>query len=179
MSKLTLTRRSWPRNVSPTAAGCNYQWGITRDRIDDMSVSSRRIKSICRVLIGLLFFTQLTVASYACPRLSDVATMGNIHPAAPLAAQETALAAAPMSADCDQVDQEAANLCVEHCRPGQQSAEASPAPVVHAATATLLYSLPSQPVQVPGFGRTFPAVDVNVAAAPPPPHAIVHCVFRI
>lgn len=144
-----------------------------------MSLSSRRIKSICRVLIGLLFFAHLTVASYACPRLSDVGTMANSHPAAPVAAEEMAMAAAPMSADCDQVDQEAANLCVEHCRHGQQSTDSTPAPVVHAAMATLLYSLPPQPVQMPGFGRTFPAVGVDVAAAHPPPHAIVHCVFRI
>ena len=37
ISKLTLTRRSWPRNVSPAAAGCNYQWDIAGVTVTRMS----------------------------------------------------------------------------------------------------------------------------------------------
>lgn len=148
-----------------------------------MVLSPLRIKSICRLLVGLLFLTQFAVASYACARLSGMGALADCMKTvtAAVAGPEEAILATTsgMSTDCDQVDQDAGNLCVEHCRYGQQSVDSAPAPVVHAAMPTLLYALPPQPVQAPGFGRSFPAADANVAVAHPPPHAILHCVFRI
>jgi hypothetical protein len=86
---------------------------------------------------------------------------------------------AAMGPDCDQIDQNAANLCAEHCRFGHQSADTAPVPVVLAAIPAFLYSLPVEPAPLLGSGRSMPAPDANLAAAPPPPHAILHCVFRI
>ena len=140
-----------------------------------MTLSRASSKAISRWLIGVLLFAQFMVASYACPGLSGMTTTspkgGDV------------MVMADMGPGCDQMgmDQEAANLCAEHCRFGQQSADTAPVPVVHAASATLLYSLPALPVDAVSFGsgRPVPDTDVSLAAAPPPPHAILHCVFRI
>ena len=78
----------------------------------------------------------------------------------------------------EQVDASAANLAAGHCQHGQQSADTAPVPVVHAAIPTFLYSLPIEPEHSLGSGRSFPAPDASLDAAPEPPHAILHCVFR-
>jgi len=141
-------------------------------------------KAISRLLIGVLLFAQFAVAGYACPGLSGMSSMPRADDMMGMAsdvAPETAVAAKPgeMAPGCDQMDQDSANLCLEHCRHGQQSADTAAVPVVLAAIPTFLYSLPLEPAPLLGSGRPAPAVDVSLAAAPPPPHAILHCVFRI
>ena len=147
------------------------------------------------MLMGFVLFAQLAVAGYACPGLSGMESrsmsmsmsmsMSDSGPA-PALAMSLAAADAPsalqptgMPPDCDQMDTEAANLCTEHCRHGQQSADTAAAPSVSAPVPTLLYSIPIEPQNVLGSGRSFPAPDASVDAAPEPPHAILHCVFRI
>ncbi len=46
-----------------------------------------------------------------------------------------------MPADCGEVDPQAANLCAEHCKQGQQSADHTPSPAVAPALLTALYSV--------------------------------------
>ena len=128
-------------------------------------------KSISLMLMGVLLFAQLAVASYACPRV------GGMDPAS-MSVSMSALVPADMTPGCDQLDPEAANLCAEHCRQGQQSADTAAAPAVSAAIPTFLYLIPTEPQHLPGSGRSAPAVDDSVGAAPEPPHAILHCVFR-
>ena len=139
--------------------------------------------TISRLLIGVLLFAQFAVAGYACPGLSGMTSMpkSNDVMVMPSAAvpDDAAAAVADMAPGCDQIDQGAANLCAEHCRFGHQSADTAPVPVVLAAIPTFLYSLPLEPAPLLGSGRSMPAPDANLAAAPPPPHAILHCVFRI
>ena len=132
-----------------------------------MELSRAIRKSISLMLMGVLLFAQLAVASYACPRL------GGMDPAS-----VSAVMPASMAPGCDQLDPEAANLCAEHCRQGQQSADTAAAPAVSAAIPTFLYLIPTEPQHWPGSGRSAPAVDDSVGAAPEPPHAILHCVFR-
>ena len=139
------------------------------------------------MLMGFVLFAQLAVAGYACPGLSGMESMSmsmsdsGLSPAMSLAAADAPSALQPtgMPPDCDQMDTEAANLCTEHCRHGQQSADTAAAPLVSAPVPTLLYSIPIEPQHVLGSGRSFPAPDASVDAAPKPPHAILHCVFRI
>ena len=149
-----------------------------------MNLSRSISKTISRLLIGVLLFTQFAVASHACPGLRGLGSMvtdgagGVILSLAPDAAQAQARPAA-MPPGCDQMDPDAANLCAEHCRQGQQSADTAAAPVVGVGALTFLYSLPLEPQHALGSGRSFPASDSRLDAAPEPPHAILHCVFRI
>ena len=148
-----------------------------------MNLSRSVSKSISRMLIGVLLFAQFAVAGYACPILSGRASMskGNAATVVLVAAAADAAFAPPaaMPPGCEEMDTAFANLCAEHCRFGQQSADTAPAPVVHAAIPTFLYSLPFEPAHALGSGRSIPAPDACLAAAPEPPHAILHCVFRI
>lgn len=121
-------------------------------------------KQICRVLVGVLLFAQFAVASYACPGLSRMQAMTS--------------ESAAMPPGCDQVDQDAANLCAEHCRYGQQSADTASAPVVAAPVPSLLYFLTLETESLAGSARALPASD-PVLVVRPPPHAILHCVYRI
>jgi hypothetical protein len=142
-------------------------------------------KQICRLLIGVLLFAQFAVAGYACPGLAAMTTMAHADAMSSMAmnADETdgtLEKSSAMSPGCDQMDPDpgAANLCAEHCRFGQQSADTAPLPVVLAPVPALLYSLPSEPESISGSIRSCPAFNA-VHAARPPPHAILHCVFRI
>ena len=146
-----------------------------------MNLSRSISKSIGRMLVGVLLFAQLAVASYACPNLSGMVAAPDDKSAIamPVAAVADTVAtqAATMPPGCDQMDPAAANLCAEHCRYGQQGVDTASVPLVHAAIPTFLYSLPLEPQRMLGSGRSFPAPDARLAAAPP--HAILHCVFRI
>jgi hypothetical protein len=74
------------------------------------------------------------------------------------------------------LDPDAANLCAEHCKIGQQSHEV-PSVSLPLVTLNALYALrletPSTPPPRPAAAR----VDALVAASPP--LAVLHCVFRI
>ncbi|KGH21593.1 hypothetical protein [Comamonas thiooxydans] len=147
---------------------------------------------VCRLMLGVLVFGQMAIAAYACPALSGapqslptmamnapVAAMLGDDAGASMAVSLDTSATADMAAmaGCDQIDDSAANLCVEHCRFGQQSADHASAPSVPAALLTTLYTLPVLP-EPPGHAR--PSADFKfqrVAASPP--HAILHCCFRI
>ena len=149
-----------------------------------MTLSRALSRTISRLLIGVFLFAQFAVAGYACPGLSGMTSMpkgGDAMVMSSAAAPDDASAAksAEMAPGCDQIDQDAANLCAEHCRFGQQSSDTAPVPAVLAAIPVFLYSVPLEPAPLLGSGRSMPAPDADLAAAPPPPHAILHCVFRI
>ena len=134
-------------------------------------------KAVSRLLIGVLLFAQLAVASYACPGLSGMSST-TAAGATSWAPVQAATEPSTSVAGCEHIDANAANLCAAHCQHGQQSADTAPVPVVYAAIPTFLYSLPIEPEHLLGSGRSYPAPDASLAAAPPPPHAILHCVFR-
>ena len=146
-----------------------------------MSLSRALRQSVSRLLIGVVLFAQLAVASYACPGLKVMGSVGNGGAATEMqgVVADTAAETAAMPPGCDQVDPNAANLCAEHCHQGQQSADTANVPTVSLGIPTFLYSLPLEPQRSLGSGRSFPAPDACLDAAPEPPHAILHCVFRI
>lgn len=126
---------------------------------------------ICRVLIGMFMFAQLAVASYACPSLS----MGEPHDGTEVMAMANDAQAMPSG--CDQIDQAAANLCAEHCKFGQQTNNTTPPPPVMAPAPDVLYLLPVGE-EVRNTNRSLYSPPPDLVAASPP-HAILHCVFRI
>ncbi|MXN30148.1 MULTISPECIES: hypothetical protein [Delftia] len=126
---------------------------------------------ICRVLIGMFLFAQLAVASYACPSLS----MGSASDDPKVVAMANDARAMPSG--CDQMDQAAANLCAEHCKFGQQNNNTVSPPPVMAPATDVLYLVP--------MGEAARGNVQSLHSSPPdllatsPPHAILHCVFRI
>ncbi len=140
-----------------------------------MFLSRAFTKSIGRLLIGVLLFAQLAVASYACPGLKGMAeAVGAVE-----AVGAAAMLAAEMPPGCDQMDADTPNLCAAHCQQGQQSADTASAAVLALGLPSFLYSIPPAPQSSLGAGRFFPAADAGLDAAPEPPHAILHCVFRL
>lgn len=126
-----------------------------------------------RVLIGVMLFTQLAIAAYACPDLSSSA-----QHLQPMSGAIDASAEA-RSMDCDQMpgrlDPAAPNLCAEHCRHGQQSDQVQ-APTVPAVVLASLYIVPAMPEAASPTRPTAAAVGLFAAAGPP--LAILHCRFR-
>ena len=133
-----------------------------------MTRALRRL--VCQGLIGLTLFTQLAVASYACPAWAP------LDGPAPATEMGTV-----MMVDCDQMagelDKASANLCAGHCHYGQQSDQ------VHAAALppVALVSLYSVAATLPEARQDMSATAASVAAppAPSPPHAILHCCIRV
>ena len=112
----------------------------------------------------MLLCTQFAIASHVCPVMNG---------------------AAAMPPGCEQIDPDpgldpnAANLCAQHCQQGHQSADTANATVVGMAAATCLYPLALVPLQDGARAHGMPAAQARPEAAPEPPHAILHCVFRI
>lgn len=158
--------------------------GHAQPRISAMSLSRALRLSIGRLLIGVILLTQFAVTSHACPGLKTMAPMekgGAPNATRPVAADAAVIAeSVAMPPGCDQMDPDAANLCAAHCHQGLQSVDTAAAPMVGLGIPTFLYALPVDPRLVPGTGgRSYPADGALLQAAPEPPHAILHCVFRI
>lgn len=135
---------------------------------------TRILRTVCRALIGVVLLAQLAVSAYACPGRSSAATMNMTIDGA------TAAPSRPMP-DCADMavpmDSGFAALCAEHCHHGQQSDHAAtlnvPAPIL-----TALYATPLAPE--PGSAlRPAAVATASALAGAFPPHAILHCCFRI
>ena len=136
-------------------------------------VASRLLhKTIATVMVAVLLFAQAAVASYACPRL-----VGGAAAAAAAAALANTMDGMP--ADCDERGPDSANLCVEHCRFGQQTADTSATALTWHAVPVLLYPVAFAPLPLAVRAPAGPAPHRRWVAALAPPHAILHCVFRI
>jgi hypothetical protein len=128
---------------------------------------------ICRLMVGVILFAQMSVAAYACPR--NVVS-GN--------APSDAITAMGAMIDCDQMDEgmgrhlDQANpgLCAEHCHPTQQS-DHTQVPTVPAALLIALYTV-TLTVDASRPDGLAPTADSRLHAAPPP-LSILHCCFRI
>ena len=141
------------------------------------------VRTVARCLVGVVVMAQLAIAAHACPPLSGSA-VASAQMATPVALADepsSALAGMPMagSATCDDVtgasDQLSPNLCAEHCKVGQQSDQAQTI-TVPAAVLTPLYVTPPMPEAAPPRPA---AATMSALVAASPPHAILHCVFRI
>ncbi len=128
---------------------------------------------ICRLMVGVILFAQMSVAAYACP--SNMVS-GN--------ATADAITAMGAMVDCEQMgegmgrhlDQANPGLCAEHCHPTQQS-DHTHAPTVPAALMIALYTV-ALTVDASRPDGLAPTADSRLHAAPPP-LSILHCCFRI
>jgi hypothetical protein len=133
---------------------------------------------IARLLVGVMLFAQMAVAAYACTgapgsSLADVPRSAAYSGAASAAMSE----ASDGHADHGVMDPAQPNLCAAHCQSGQQNAAGKPAPEVALAVPMSLYPL----VPVVLAAATLRASTVRGGPPPmaDPPHAILHCCYRI
>ena len=100
-------------------------------------------------------------------------------------ASDTATASAGAAMDtqmpgCDDMvgamDSESPNLCAEHCKQGNQSDQASTLTVPVALLTALYTTTPALPGKAPPRPT---AATLSALVAASPPHAILHCVYRI
>jgi len=143
------------------------------------------LKAVARGLIGVVLMTQMMIAAYACPALSQPSAANMQMPASGGSVDEQSAANADMpmaqASNCDDMasamdDPAAPNLCAEHCKYGQQSDHA-PTLNAPAVALTALYAMPPVPVTAPPPRPAAATLSALVAASPP--HAILHCVHRI
>jgi hypothetical protein len=128
--------------------------------------STRRL--LCRLFAGVLLLSQWLVAAHACP----VMTLAH-HQAVMVDASDAMSPCDSMAAPCEHGP---SSLCAEHCHAGQQSDQVPTASVAPALPAG------AHPLPVPVLQATrapLAARDVPARVAAPPPHAILHCCFRI
>ncbi len=135
-------------------------------------------RTVARTLLALYLFAQMLVAAHACPAMSpnDAGKPMNAEAAAHAVAPTppTAQDGADM-AGCDEA-QHSANLCAAHCQAGDQTTDPAQGPAVPANLLSSFYV-----VQMPSATseRDRNSTPSEVVAAIPPPHAILHCCFRI
>jgi hypothetical protein len=112
---------------------------------------------VIAIALFALLFAQLSVAAYACP--------------SPQAGEMT---------DCagmmSQLDQASPNLCAEHCHYGEQSDQLR-TPAAPTVSLVSLYTVALTPVLAEPIWRGI--VASSLLTVRPPPHAILHCCFRI
>ena len=134
-------------------------------------------RAVGRALIALLLFAQMIVAAYACPRMAPygiawepatTATSANV--AAPA---EHRAADMPFGCDGDALD--TPNLCAAHCQAGDQNTDTTH-PMVFASVLSSFYVVPIPSAPGEANRNPSPAAAINTI---PPPHAILHCCFRI
>tara|TARA_B100001105_G_scaffold253689_1_gene247760 strand:+ start:6317 stop:6760 length:444 start_codon:yes stop_codon:yes gene_type:complete len=141
-------------------------------------------RRVARWLIGVVLLAQMSIAAYACPGISSALQAGRQATAIGMPMAEptdaAALRVAAQEPACDDMagamDPTSANLCAEHCKYGQQSDHASTVNVP-ATALVALYSTPAVPEPVPLPQPALASMSALVAACPP--HAILHCVYRI
>ena len=120
----------------------------------------RRFRNaLCRFMAVVLLCTQLAVSAFACPGAQAMTTATMLD--CPGMADDTSTPSA---------------LCSAHCQQGQQSDQAQ-VPAVPALVPARSYLLP-EPVEPGVPAQRFTACHSAFAAADPP-HAILHCSFRI
>ena len=123
-------------------------------------------RSVSRFLLLAIVFAQLAVTAHACPKLFSAG------PAEPVA-----MIMAEGESDCDHMGEPSPNLCAAHCQPGLQAVGHADSPSFPPA------DLPGRsiplisPVEPPRL--EFVHARHGIAPAAPPPHAILHCCFRI
>lgn len=142
-----------------------------------MLITRQLRRFVARLLVGALVYAQLALSAYACPPLSSGAMD---LPDAAIAASvmlpdgQDADAAPALTVHMDSVQPE---LCAAHCQSAHQNIEIKPAP---SPVLALLASYFTLDPKAQGVGHARPA---GMAASPPPkadpPHAILHCCFRI
>jgi hypothetical protein len=123
-----------------------------------------------RSLIASLLFLQLATAAYACAMHST--------PPADASMAGMPCAEAMAGGDMATMDPDQPGLCHEHCKGGSHTIEPA-ATVALTAPAMVVLFVITAPAAPAGEASGWQPGQVERDSAPPPPHAILHCCFRI
>lgn len=157
-------------------------WGAEQELFSSLPAQTSVLprttsRFLARFLVGVLLFAQLAVAAYACQGIPNGSTSGPAHSAVMGMGDVAAVQTSGMEPLLGGTDSEFPNLCLGHCQFGQQNAGSTSTATVPVALLTSLYTLPSME-QSAGLAR-----PIATASGPPsladPPHAILHCCFRL
>ena len=130
--------------------------------------SARLRVAAASAAIVCLLFSQLAVASFACPAL--------LHAAVAASIPEPADHSGEAADHCAGNDTVRSGLCQAHCSPAQLSLNQ---PQVDAPPVILVAAQPFPAQREPALLATVsPQFDVPLRGHSPP-HAILHCCFRI
>jgi len=138
-------------------------------------------RTVARGMIAALLIAQMMVAAHACPAMSaqggkGLTLAGAARPAV-AAISDVAHQPIEMPADCEMtLASPNLNLCAAHCQAGDQNIDGTQTP---APPACLLSSLYVVQMTSLSSGTDRDATSSVVVYAIPPPHAILHCCFRI
>jgi hypothetical protein len=147
-------------------------------RQNAMLMCRRLRRWVAQLLLGTLLFAQLAVAAYAC----QTYTSASQHPLGAPSALGVANASATTfdageAFSCAMSDATQPGLCLAHCQTGQQNADAKSAPAVPVALMYAAYPLKVvHPTTVSGIHRP---TESGLTVHSDPPHAILHCCFRL
>ena len=83
-----------------------------------------------------------------------------------------------MGADMATMDPDQPGLCHEHCKGGSQTVEPAGAVALPVPAMVVLFVI-AAPVAPAGEASGWQPGQVERESAPPLPHAILHCCFRI
>ncbi len=132
---------------------------------------------IARLLIGALMLSQLAVAAYACQGIQGASGRTAGAPGTDVPVVRMAMDVAGDDFGHAFLDPAQPNLCSAHCQSGQQNADGKLAPSVPAFLPTILY--PRVPTVLPADIQHASMVSDDPSSEADPPHAILHCCFRI
>ena len=144
---------------------------------------------IARLLIGILVSMQAAIAAAACPTLLTT-TPGHERQAISISTMAdqgrtgsmkshgvAALRSDGLLTEYGSMQSELPTFCVAHCPVAAQMTISARAPTEHVALLTTLYNLPPRK-DVPDPARQ-PANASDLQPGYVPPHAILHCCFRV
>jgi hypothetical protein len=125
---------------------------------------------LSRWLIASLLFLQLASSAYACAMSTAGAAAASMAgmPCAELMGRDGMAA----------MDPDQPGLCLEHCKGGSPTLEPGSATGVVPPTTALPF-VAAAPAELAGMVNGWRARARSHGGAPPPPHAILHCCFRI
>jgi hypothetical protein len=143
-----------------------------------MTAALRRI--VCRVLVVAFVFAQLATAAHACVNaVSEVATAVGLDAGSPLVFSPGLAAGMGQCgmAGCESPGVASSVVCDAHCQSEQSRVDMPQTVTVPATLVSSSYPLPT--VHQALAAQSWTTGFAHQAGSADPPHAILHCCFRL
>jgi hypothetical protein len=137
-----------------------------------MNIAQRLRRRIAAALAFAVLFAQVALAAYACPGQDGTAALRN--------ATMAGMPCEPMMADAAAADAQQPALCYQHCQPdaGQQAVDFTPTLASFAANFAVLFVVDAAKAHAAEKRAWAERLRLR-QRAPPEPHSVLHCCWRI